>query len=79
MAVSQGVVIPLEFSLGTMLRNMWTHLQAPLASGCSVMRSLAILLDLSSVKNKIIFFGSSGSVEVVAYCSIVTMVFLFAM
>lgn len=68
LAVSQGAVIPLKFSLGVMFRNTWTHLQAQLASGCLVMRSLAILLDLSLVKSKIIFSGSSGLVTSVQYC-----------
>ena len=65
MAVSQGVMTLLQISLSTLFRNMWTHLQAQLASGCLVMRSLAILLDLLSVKSKIISSGSSGSVEMV--------------
>ena len=44
-------------------RNMLTHLQALLASGCLVMLFLVTLLDLLLVKNKITFSGFSGSVH----------------
>jgi len=39
---------------------MWTHSQAPLDSGYLGMPSLVTLLDLSSVKNRIIYSGSFG-------------------
>lgn len=64
MAVSQEAMTLLEMSLDVMLRNMLIRLQVPSGSGYLVMPSPGTLPDLLLVKSKIIFSGSSGSVEV---------------